>query len=39
VLWAFKKCASVTEACEIAEISRDTFYRWLKEDLEFKAGL
>ena len=38
VLSAFKKCASVTKACEIADISRSSFYEWLKEDPEFKAA-
>jgi hypothetical protein len=38
VLSAFKKCASVAKACEIADICRDTFYRWLKEDPEFKTA-
>ena len=38
VLAAFKKCASVTRACEIADIARATFYGWLKDDPEFKAA-
>jgi hypothetical protein len=37
VLSAFKNCASVTKACEIADIARATFYGWLK-DPEFKAA-
>ena len=31
-------CASVTKACEIADICRDTFYRWLREDADFKKA-
>ena len=38
VLAAFKGCASVTKACEIVDISRDTFYRWLREDADFKKA-
>lgn len=38
VLAAFKGSASVTKACEIADICRDRFYRWLKEDLEFRES-
>lgn len=38
VIAAFKGCASVTKACEIADICRDTFYRWLKEDPEFREA-
>jgi hypothetical protein len=38
VLSAFKNCANVTRACEIADIARATFYGWLKEDPEFKAA-
>jgi hypothetical protein len=38
VLSAFKNCANVTRACEIADIARATFYSWLKEDPEFKAA-
>jgi hypothetical protein len=38
VLSAFKNCANVTKACEIADIARATFYGWLKEDPEFKAA-
>jgi len=38
VLSAFKNCANVTRACEIADIARATFYEWLKEDPEFKAA-
>ena len=38
VLSAFKNCANVTRACEIADIARATFYGWLKEDPGFKAS-
>ena len=38
MLSAFKNCANVTRACEIADIARATFYEWLKEDPEFKAA-
>lgn len=38
VLAAFKGCASVTKACEIVDICRDTFYRWLREDADFKKA-
>lgn len=38
VLAAFKGCASVTKACEIADICRDTFYRWLREDADFNKA-
>lgn len=32
---ALQHCASVTEACQYAGISRDTFYRYLNNDLVF----
>jgi hypothetical protein len=38
VLAAFRGCANITRACQIADICRDTFYRWLKEDPEFRAA-
>jgi hypothetical protein len=38
VLGAFKGCANITRACQIADICRDTFYRRLKEDPEFRAA-
>ena len=38
VLSAFQMCASVTRACTMAGISRDTFYRWLKQDVAFKEA-
>jgi hypothetical protein len=39
VLSAFKNCANVTRACEIADIARVTFYEWLKKDPEFKQPM
>ena len=38
VLAAFKTCARVTRACRMPGISRDTFYRWLREDTAFKKA-
>ena len=38
VLAAFKNCANVTQACKSVDICRDTFYRWLREDPDFKAA-
>lgn len=32
---AFQRGFSVTTACKIARISRDTYYKWLKESEEF----
>lgn len=32
---ALRNCASVTEACEYAGISRDTFYRYLNNEPVF----
>jgi transcriptional regulator of acetoin/glycerol metabolism len=37
VLEALEKCLGVvTDACKMANISRQTFYRWTHEDNEFK---
>lgn len=29
---AYKECGNISRACDIAEITRTTHYRWLKED-------
>lgn len=35
---AYKKTfGNITKACEAAEISRGTYYFWMKEDKEFKG--
>lgn len=31
-----KSMGIVTQACKLADISRETFYRWMREDDEFK---
>lgn len=32
---AFKDGANITEACRVAQITRETYYTWLEEDNEF----
>ena len=40
VLEALEKCLGVvTDACKMANISRQTFYRWKHEDNEFKEAV
>ena len=39
VLDAYAEKGTVTAACRCAGISRETFYRWLKEDPKFKAAV
>jgi hypothetical protein len=34
-----KSLGIVTSACKVVDISRETHYRWLREDAEYKAAV
>jgi len=33
------KCSTITKACNYAGINRDTYYEWIKKDIDFKKNV